>query len=373
MGLFWLVYTVAYVVFFYVFQDASEIADVNIDGYLEVILLGVPSVVLLAGTLWLRESTRDRDIGPRMIGWTVGMTGLFVVAMYTAVFVIETRFDPGEQWLILLFSIGFGASAGTVVGLLDIQSKQRERERERSRQLARRRERERDQLEYLNQFLRHEVLNEATKIISHAELLETRSEIDLDGVDSVGTIHDSGREIAAFVESIRTILDASDHDPDLDQIEVRSVLQEEANTCQQHFPTVSIDIECPADVTAVSGNLLNRVFRNLFENAIEHNGRDVSLSVSVSVDGDWVAVTVRDDGAGIPDADREPLFEPPTSGDHGYGLFLTRTLVEVYGGRLELAETGPEGTEFVVRLPAVPDTTDSSRTAPKRTGRPITQ
>jgi signal transduction histidine kinase len=75
--------------------------------------------------------------------------------------------------------------------------------------------------------------------------------------------------------------------------------------------------------------------------------------VTVKTGEEWVDIQVRDTGSGMPATERERLFEPPESGDHGYGLYLIRNLVELYGGTLGLVETGPDGTEFRVRLPAV--------------------
>jgi signal transduction histidine kinase len=350
MGVLWLLFTASYISFFYVFELSGTMANAGVDGYIEVMLLSIPSVVLLGATLWLRESKTDGDLHPRMLGWTIGMAGLFVVAMYTALFVIETQFDPGEQWLILLFSTGFGASAGTALGGMDIRSKQRERHREATMAVARQRKRERNQLEYLNQYLRHEVLNEATKIITHTELVEMRTDQQFEHADSLETIRNSGNEIATFIESIRTILDASNHEPQLSSVDVSEILEQEVVECRNTFPDVEIECEC-GPTHALGGDLLNRVFRNLLENAIEHNGRDVSISISVSTEADWVTVTIADDGTGIQPEKRETLFDPPASGDHGYGLFLTRNLVELYGGRIELDETGSDGTTFIVRLP----------------------
>jgi signal transduction histidine kinase len=352
MGCLWAAFTVAYLVFFYVFQDASEIADTSLDGYLEVILLGVPTVVLLAGVMWLHESDVDRDLRPRIVGWTVGMALFFALAMHTALFIVETGFDPGEQWLILLLSTGFGASSGTVTGVLEIRSKERERERNRSRERARRTERRRNQLEYLNHYLRHEVLNEAQKISGFASLLAERTDLDDESADYLATVHDSGEEIATFVESIRSILHASEHDPELAPTDVVSVVESEVEAVGRHHAGVEIAVEGPDSAPVLAGALLNRVFRNLLENAIEHNEDGVAIDVRVVRGPEWVTVRVRDTGSGIPAEVREQVFDPPDSGDHGYGLFLTQNLVEVYGGRLDLGETGPEGTEFVVRLPA---------------------
>jgi signal transduction histidine kinase len=358
MALLWGGFTVAYLAFFYLFQDASEIAEASLDGYLEVILLAIPSVVLLAGVVWLGETDVDRGLRPRVIGWTVGIALLFTVAMYTALFVIESRFDPGEQWLILLLSSGFGGSAGTAMGILEVRSKQRERERDRSLVVASHVERERRKLEHLNQYLRHEVLNEANKISGYAELVSDRTDEDVTA-DYAEIVRRSSDEIAVFIESIRTILDSDDHSPELVPVDVTETLRREAAGIERRYPETTVTVEGSASARILAGDLLDRVFRNLIENAIEHNRRGVTVNATVEAGDEWVRVRLRDDGSGIDDDDREALFEPPESGDHGYGLFLTRNLVEVYGGRIELSETGPDGTEIVVRfLPASADRPD---------------
>jgi signal transduction histidine kinase len=364
MTLLWVGFSVTYLGFFYVFQDAREIADANLDGYLEVVLLGIPTIVVLAGTVWLRESDIDDDLRPRLIGWVVAMAALFVAAIHATMFVVEPRFDVGEQWLILLMSTGFGASAGTVTGALDLTSKQRARLRDRSLRVARHKERQRSQLEHLNQYLRHEVLNEATKVVGFADLLEDRL-TDEECADHLRTIRHSGEEIAVFIDSIRTILDAADHAPELTPVDLRAVVETEATEVRRANPTVEVRVSGAESTRALGGDLLNRVFRNLMENAIQHNGADVVVAVDVVEDGEWVRAHVRDDGAGIPSDRREGLFEPPESGNHGFGLYLTRNLVEVYGGRLELADTGPNGTEFVVRLPAAETESDRVSTPPR--------
>jgi len=357
----WLWFTVAYIAFFYVFRDAKEIADASLDGYLEVILLGVPTVILLGGRMWLRDSHVDADLRPRLVGWTVGMALFFALAVYTTLFIIEPRFDTGEQWLLLLMSTGFGASAGTVMGALEIRSKQRERERNQSLRAVRRTERERSQLENLNHYLRHEVLNEAQKINGFATILADRSDIDEETADHLDTVRHSSAEIAAFIQSIRTILDASNHNPDLTVVDLMALVEREVEMVRKSNPAVSVVVEGPDTAPVLADDVLNRVFRNLLENAIEHNGGDLTLALTVERGDDWVTARLRDDGSGIPEHEQEGLFDPPDSGDHGYGLFLTHNLVQMYEGRLELGSTGPEGTEFVVEFPAAP--TDEQSTA----------
>jgi signal transduction histidine kinase len=351
MTLVWVSFTLVYVVFFYYFNDTKEIAEGSLDGYLEVLLLGIPTIVVLGGSMWLSDTRTEEDLHSRLFGFTVGAGALFVLATHTALLVAEAAFDPGERVLMLLMSTGFGASCGTVMGILDIRSKHRERERVRAREESKRHERKRSRLEHLNYYLRHEVLNEAQKINGFATLLADRTDISGERKDYLDTIRHSSEEIAIFVQSIREVLEASDHNPDREPQDVVTILETEAEKIQKTNADADIRMTDAGPTPVLAGALLSRVFRNLIENAIEHNQGPVSVTLSVEETRQWVEVLVRDDGSGIPPAKRDSLFEPPDSGDHG-GLFLIKNLVQVYGGGIELIETGSDGTVFLVRLAA---------------------
>lgn len=346
----WAAYTAAYFSFFYVFQDAREIADASLDGYLEVILLGIPLVLLLGGIMWLRDANVDADLRPRIVVWMVGLASVFVIAMYMALFVVETRFDPGERWLILLFSVGFGGTTGMITGIVESLSKQRERQRNRSIQLARQTERKRNRLEHLNYYLRHEVLNEVQKINGATAILADSADLRDTEEQHLKRIEQSSNDIGVFIQSIRKILNDSDHTPDSEPIDIVPLLEEEASRIEDGRYDVDFELSAPDSAYVLGGDLLYRVFRNLIDNAIQHNRSDVSIDIRVEADDEWVTVSTRDDGEGIPDSKREDLFEPSKSGDHGYGLYLMKNLVDIYGGNLELVESGPAGTEFSVRL-----------------------
>jgi signal transduction histidine kinase len=250
-----------------------------------------------------------------------------------------------------------------VTGISEIRSKMRERERDRTRELAMHKERQRSQLEHLNQYLRHEVLNEANKINGYATLVTQRVDDDR-SADHLETIRRSSSEIADFIGSIREILAATDHDPELEPTDIVPVLEREAELIDAEYRSVAVDVDAPESASVLCGGLVRRIFRNLIENAIEHNDGVVSIGIDVTCGERWVTVRVRDDGSGIPGERRDDLFRPPAGGDHGYGLFLMRNLAEVYGGRLDLERTGPEGTEFAVRLRA--ESTRDGQRSPTR-------
>jgi PAS domain S-box-containing protein len=108
----------------------------------------------------------------------------------------------------------------------------------------------------------------------------------------------------------------------------------------------------PVRLTQVIGNLLN--------NACKFTDRGGEVRLSVSREHDEAVIRVRDTGIGIPPDQRTRIFEMFTQvegrgagGGLGIGLALTRSIVELHGGAIEVHSAGTgSGSEFIVRLPA---------------------
>ncbi|MDQ1646858.1 MAG: hypothetical protein QOJ50_3042 [Cryptosporangiaceae bacterium] len=109
--------------------------------------------------------------------------------------------------------------------------------------------------------------------------------------------------------------------------------------------------------TAGDPDALTRIVANLLDNAVRHAASSVRVTVSES--GPWAVVAVTDDGAGIPEADRERVFGRFTrlddarsrdAGGSGLGLAIVRELVSRHRGTVFLQDAGP-GVRAEVRLP----------------------
>ncbi|MFF8317875.1 ATP-binding protein [Streptomyces bobili] len=121
---------------------------------------------------------------------------------------------------------------------------------------------------------------------------------------------------------------------------------------------VSVDAE-PADVSGSRGQL-RRVLANLLDNAQRH-ARE-AVTVTVRREGGRAVVAVADDGDGVPEADRERVFErfvrldaarSRDDGGAGLGLAIARDVAERHGGTLTVRGTPEGGALFELRLPAV--------------------
>ena len=104
-----------------------------------------------------------------------------------------------------------------------------------------------------------------------------------------------------------------------------------------------------------------QILMNLLSNAHKFTPEGGHIRVEAQPEGEFVRVTVADDGIGIPAADLPHLFEEFRQVEHrrvpgapqgtGLGLAITKRLVEVHGGRIEAASTPGEGARFAFTLP----------------------
>jgi signal transduction histidine kinase len=102
--------------------------------------------------------------------------------------------------------------------------------------------------------------------------------------------------------------------------------------------------------------LMKQVFLNVLLNAVQAmaHGGGLEIDVREAEAGDWVDVTIADQGAGIPREQLPRIFDPfyttKTQGT-GLGLYVARQLIETQGGRVSVESRLGRGTAFTIRLP----------------------
>jgi signal transduction histidine kinase len=101
---------------------------------------------------------------------------------------------------------------------------------------------------------------------------------------------------------------------------------------------------------------LERIVGNLVDNALEHGGEEVAISIGR--DGETAAVEIADDGPGIPPAHLPHIFErfykadeARSGGGTGLGLAIARENAHLLGGEIDVSSAPGEGTRFTLRLP----------------------
>jgi two-component system NtrC family sensor kinase len=155
--------------------------------------------------------------------------------------------------------------------------------------------------------------------------------------------------------------DAVDHEPaDINHaLETTLVV---ARNEYKYVATIETHLEELPPVMCNIGEL-NQVFLNLLVNsahAIEETGKDVStghIMVTTAVDGEYVKITVRDNGCGIPQRNIDKVFDPffttkEVGKGTGQGLAITRSIiVDKHRGSVDIDTIVGAGTQFTLRLP----------------------
>ena len=138
---------------------------------------------------------------------------------------------------------------------------------------------------------------------------------------------------------------------------VNDVIESERLAAGDYDVSYSEDVPSGLVIRA-DAEQIHRVLSNLVRNArqaIVNSGEPGEIAIRArESDTDWI-ITLTDTGPGLPGKAKEHLFQAfqggARKGGFGLGLAIAAELVRGHGGRLELAHTGPEGTEFAIRLP----------------------
>jgi two-component system sensor histidine kinase KdpD len=129
----------------------------------------------------------------------------------------------------------------------------------------------------------------------------------------------------------------------------------------RRHPQTSLRVQIQPDLPPVetTAATVDQVLWNLLTNAQKYGPSEGPIEVAAQHLGEEVTVTVRDCGAGVPEAEVADLFGPyfrsSSTADHapglGLGLSVCKVLVESQGGRVWAKRRTPNGMEFGFALP----------------------
>lgn len=142
-------------------------------------------------------------------------------------------------------------------------------------------------------------------------------------------------------------------------VDVDDLVLAEARRVRDRGPRINVSAVSAARVLGEK-SALDRVARNLLDNAARH--ASTTITVQLTSTKELVTLVVRDDGPGIPAADRERVFDrfirlddarSTDQGGAGLGLAIVRDVVTHHDGHIAITDNNP-GAVFTVTLPAAP-------------------
>lgn len=285
-----------------------------------------------------RESLRV--LGITLLG---AVYGAALGGSYVALMLLEggTYDEPLFGVLVgLAGGVGFGAPIGYYYQALERQRGELHEEIDRSRSLNKR-------LRVTERALRHNLRNELTVLYGVADELS-----DLVDGAPVRRLESRLDHLATLSENTHRLTQIWDVEGTA-ELDVGELLAACIDELREAHPGVVLDGSGVRSARVRVHPNFEYAVEEALDNAVTHNDPE-GLHVDVVSDGEWVTVTVADDGCGIPSLDTGALAQPeetPLEHGRGLGLWVIYWAVEASGG--DLAFENGDGATVRMRLPAV--------------------
>lgn len=141
---------------------------------------------------------------------------------------------------------------------------------------------------------------------------------------------------------------------------IQAVTRDQNETLTGRGQELSVVLPKRSITLVADPHYVRMVFENLLSNAIKYTPEKGKISITARREGHYLIVSVLDSGVGIDEDVHSSIFEKFTRVENelstdvngsGVGLYLTKQIVELHGGTIEVRSEATRGAEFIVRLP----------------------
>lgn len=221
-------------------------------------------------------------------------------------------------------------------------------------------EREKNNFQYM---LAHDMKSPLVAILGLTKRIrEHHEDMSADKLDTYcETIKKSGEQLESqvleFLEFSRQATDMIKIN--LEEIDLPELLNQLILRCQPQASEKGITIRLEHGTISpiiADSTQLQRVFENLFSNAIKFIHQNGEIVASINEHDRQVAIQVKDNGPGISDKDLPYIFDAfhqskSSTKGHGLGLAAVKAIVQAHSGRVAVKSTLGKGTTFTIRIP----------------------
>ena len=217
----------------------------------------------------------------------------------------------------------------------------------------------------------HELRTPLNAVIGFSEVMSTGMFGPID--DRYRTyardIHDSGTHLLELINDILDLsrVEAGRMELQIETMEIAQTVESVLRILRDRADAQGVELvdEVPADLPRLDADptRMRQMLVNLLVNAVKFSDPGSRVVLRVDRDADGLAISVIDQGVGIPPEDQERIFSPFQQATGavdqqrnrdgvGLGLSLVRHFAELHGGRVTLQSAVGQGTEVTIRLPA---------------------
>ncbi|MGQ1945619.1 sensor histidine kinase [Geofilum sp. OHC36d9] len=225
----------------------------------------------------------------------------------------------------------------------------------------------------------NEIVNPFTSILGLSKSILSVEKNDWKKVVSmVALIHSEAFNLDFQLKNIFVAakIEAGEVVPNIAKVNVKNVIQTIIESFSLVARKMGIEIEFNFNIEYGFGKnfyfktdseKLKTIMSNLLNNALKYSYKDSKVIIVVTADEDALTISVKDFGTGISDKNQKIIFERFKRLDsginsinrgHGLGLSITKALLDVMGGYIEIDSKKGEGSTFTVRIPEAKNVVD---------------
>lgn len=193
-----------------------------------------------------------------------------------------------------------------------------------------------EKLQILSQITRHDILN---YIMAADEYLHFIKEDTLDGT-SLRYLKEVSKAISGIQEIVEFTRAYDDLGKDLSWVSLNDIILNLRG---------NIRYDC-RDIEIYADTMISKVFYNLLDNSRRH-GQAKSVCVTCEELSDGLIITWSDDGSGVPEIDKERIFQKGFGKNTGLGLFLCREILSINGISIKEVGKYSKGAKFEILVP----------------------
>lgn len=216
-----------------------------------------------------------------------------------------------------------------------------------------------NELENINQILRHDVRNDINIISMYAQELKDKKygiTKEFDETKLLEKIIEKSSHINELTILSRDIADIIDEGIEIKRIEIKNSIENCVSEIKNEHPSTEFEIEEIPDVYVKSNKFLNQLFKAIIKNGIHHNDKQTpKINISGSIDKkNNILINIKDNGPGIPEYIKKEMNQFNKNKDVyniGLGLYFVNKIIKKYNGDIDIKNNTPEGTIFTVKLP----------------------
>jgi PAS domain S-box-containing protein len=218
----------------------------------------------------------------------------------------------------------------------------------------------------------HELRTPLTAVTAFSDILSRNRDGNLSGtqLDQLEVIKRNSRSLISLVEDMLDMSRLSSKSLRIDRLPVeideivQSTVESLGPTARERQQSLGIRSETAGVWIDADKGRLVQVLSNLITNACKYSPDDSSIEISTAVKDESVVLRVKDSGFGMSSEDLRMIFSPfyrsnrdeiQTQSGTGLGMAISKTLVELHNGQIEIDSTLNVGTTVTVTIPGVID------------------